>query len=74
MTRKVTKAGGLPEAGAPAEARAGDTLVFTLMGDRRLRPRGVLSLAEGLAHLPGGAHVLAQSPIGVARHSQHEGP
>jgi MFS family permease len=31
MTRKVTKGGGLPEAGAQAEARAGDTLVFTLM-------------------------------------------
>jgi MFS family permease len=31
MTRKVTKAGGPSEAGAQADARAGDTLVLTLM-------------------------------------------
>ncbi len=31
MTWKVAKAAGLPEAGARAEARAGDTLAFTLM-------------------------------------------
>ena len=31
MTLKRAKAGGLPEAGPRAEARAGDTLAFTLM-------------------------------------------